>query len=227
MMFPKARKGVTKIFIAEIITLIVGVLSGILTVIITKAGGIENFGFEGAMNSSAKTVLICSIAAAALLLLSGLLKIIGYIQAAGDEEYFTRAIIYAVIGVVLYVIAGFLQNKTGVVMEWIYTIVIAIAELMQLLVMTSTVNGLAELSYRCRRDDLESRGSTINKIVGTVFSLNIALVIAGRVLRLFMSENVVDTITMIVTIIIVILTIIAYILYLGYLGKVSSMLRRN
>ncbi|WP_316637058.1 hypothetical protein [uncultured Ruminococcus sp.] len=227
MMFPKARKGVTKIFIAEIITLIVGVLSGILTVIITKAGGIENFSFEGAMNSSAKTVLICSIAAAALLLLSGLLKIIGYIQAAGDEEYFTRAIIYAVIGVVLYVIAGFLQNKTGVVMEWIYTIVIAIAELMQLLVMTSTVNGLAELSYRCRRDDLESRGSTINKIVGTVFSLNIALVIAGRLLRLFMSENVVDTITMIVTIIIVILTIIAYILYLGYLGKVSSMLRRN
>ena len=227
MMFPKARKGVTKIFIAEICTLIAAVISGIVSVLVTKAGGIKNFSFEGNMTSSSQIVLICSIAAAALLLLSALFKIIGYIQAAGDEEYFTRAIIYAVIGVVLYVIAGFLQNQTSVVMEWIYTIVIAISELMQLLVMTSTVNGLAELSYRCRRDDLESRGSTINKIIGTVFSLNIALVIAGRLLRLFMSENVVDTITMIVTIIIVILTVIAYILYLGYLGKVSSMLRRN
>jgi hypothetical protein len=227
MMFPKARKGVTKIFIAEICTLIAAVVSGIVSVLVTKAGGIENFSFEGNMTSSSQIVLICSIAAAALLLLSALFKIIGYIQAAGDEEYFTRAIIYAVISVVLYVIAGFLQNKTGNVMEWIYTIVIAVAELMQLLVMTSTVNGLAELSYRCRRDDLESRGSTINKIVGTVFSLNIALVIGGRLLKLFVNETVINTITVIVTVIIVILTVIAYILYLGYLGKVSAMLRRN
>lgn len=227
MMFPKAKKGVTKIFIAEICTLIAAVVSGIVSVLVTKAGGIENFSFEGNMTSSSQIVLICSITAAVLLLLSALFKIIGYIQAAGDEEYFTRAIIYAVIGVVLYVIAGFLQNKTGNVMEWIYTIVIAVAELMQLLVMTSTVNGLAELSYRCRRDDLESRGSTINKIVGTVFSLNIALVIGGRLLKLFVNETVINTITVIVTVIIVILTVIAYILYLGYLGKVSSMLRRN
>ena len=227
MMFPKARKGVTKIFIAEICTLIAAVVSGIVSVLVTKAGGIENFSFEGNMTSSSQIVLICSIAAAALLLLAGIFKIIGYIQAAGDEEYFTRAIIYAVIGVVLYVIAGFLQNKTGAVMEWIYTIVIAVAELMQLLVMTSTVNGLAELSYRCRRDDLEARGSTINKIIGTVFSLNIALVIGGRLLKLFVNETVINTITVIVTVIIVILTVIAYILYLGYLGKVSAMLRRN
>ena len=179
------------------------------------------------LNSSAKTVLICSIAAAALLLLSGLLKIIGYIQAAGDEEYFTRAIIYAVISIVLYVTAGFLQNKTGAVMEWIYTIVIAVAELMQLLVMTSTINGLAELSYQCRRDDLVARGNTIIKIIGTVYTLNISLIIVSRVFKIFMQESILDTITMIVTAIILILTVIAYILYLGYLGKVSSMLRRN
>lgn len=227
MMFPKARKGVTKIFIAEIFSLIVGVLAGILTVIITKAGGIENFSFEGDMTSFSRIILICFIVAAALLLLSALLKIIGYIQAAGDEEYFTRAIIYAVISIVLYVIAGFLQNKSGIVMEWIYTIVIAVSELMQLLVMTSTINGLAELAYQCRRDDLVFRGNTILKIVGTVFSLNISLIITGRVLRLFMNETVIDTITMIVTVIIVILSLIAYILYLGYLGKVSSMLRRS
>ena len=122
MMFPKAKKGVTKIFIAEICSLIAAVVSGIVSVLVAKAGGIENFSFEGNMNSSSQIVLICSIAAAALLLLSGLFKIIGYIQAAGDEEYFTRAIIYAVISIVLYVTAGFLQNKTGAVMEWIYTI---------------------------------------------------------------------------------------------------------
>ena len=135
--------------------------------------------------------------------------------------------IYAIISVVLYVAAGFLQNKSGVVLEWVYAIVIAAAELMQLLVMTSTINGLAELSYQCRRDDLVARGNTIIKIIGTVYTLNISMIIAGRVFKLFMKESILDTITMIVTAIILILTVIAYILYLGYLGKVSSMLRRN
>ena len=227
MMFPKARKGVTKIFIAEICTLIAAVVSGILSLLIAKAGGIENLNFENLMSAVSQPVMILSIVAAVLLLFSGLFKIIGYIQAAGDEEYFTRAIIYAVISVVLYVIAGFLQSQTGTVMEWIYTIVIAIAELMQLLVMTSTINGLAELSYQCRRDDLVARGNTIIKIIGTVYTLNISLIIVSRVFKIFMKESVLDIITLIVTAIILILTVIAYILYLGYLGKVSSMLRRN
>ena len=65
MMFPKARKGVTKIFIAELFTLISGVLGGILYVIVTQAGGIDNFSFEG-NNSSSQIVLICFIAAAAI-----------------------------------------------------------------------------------------------------------------------------------------------------------------
>lgn len=226
-MFPKARKGVTKLFIAEIFTLIAGLTAAVLIVVVTLNGGIEAFNFTGEMNQTAKTVFICGIAVAALLLLAGLLKIIGYIQAAGDEEYFTRAIIYAVISFVLYVIAGFLQRQTGTVMEWIYTGVIALCELMQLFVMTSTVNGLAELAYQCRRDDLVSRGDTILKLLGTVYSLNISLILLSRVFMLFMSETVVNTITMIVTVIILLLNVIGYILYLGYLGKVSAMLRRS
>lgn len=227
MLFPKARKGVTKIFIAEICTLIASVATSILTVLVTKAGGIENLDLKALMQSPSQPLTILAIAAAALLLFAGLFKIIGYIQAAGDEEYFTRAIIYAIISVVLYVIGAFLQSQTGTVMDWIYTIVIAIAELMQLLVMTSTINGLAELSYQCRRDDLVARGNTIIKIIGTVYTLNISLIIVGRVFKIFMNESILDTITMIVTVIILILTVIAYILYLGYLGKVSAMLRRN
>lgn len=227
MMFPKAAKGVTKIFVAEIFSLIAGVLATVLSVTATLAGDVSRIFSLGEASGSTMVFFVCAVAAAALLLIAGLLKVIGYIQAAGDEEYFTRAIIYAIISVVLYVIAGFLQNKSGTVMEWIYTGVIALCELMQLLVMTSTVNGLAELSYQCRRDDLVSRGNTILKIVGTVFSLNISLIIIGRVLRMFMNETVINTITTIVTVIILLLTLIAYILYLGFLGKVSSMLRRS
>ena len=227
MMFPKARKGVSKIFVAEIMTLIAALIAGVISAIITAAGGIDNLNLTGEMTSSGTTIVVCTIVVGVLLLLAGLMKIIGYFQAAGDEEYFTRAIIFAIIGVVLYVIVGFLQHKDGVVMEWIYTGVLAIAELMQLLVMTSTINGLAELSYRCRRDALVSRGNTILKIIGTIFSLNICLIILNRVFRLFLREDIVSTIAIIVTIVIILLTIIAYFLYLGYLGKVSRMLKES
>lgn len=227
MRFPRAAKGVTKIFVAEVMTFISFLLSGVLVVLATVAGGLDNIDFSGELKGTALTVLICAVAVAGLMFLAGLLRIIGYIQAAGDEEYFVRAIIFAIISFVLYLASAFLQTKTGMVMEWIYTIVLALAQLMQLLVFTSTINGLIELSYQCRRDDLVSRGSTIMKLLGTIYSLNISLIILNRFFRLFLSADIVTTIATIVTVIVILLTVISYFLYFGYLGKTSRMLKES
>lgn len=226
MRFPRAAKGVTKIFVAEVMTLISVLIWGVLLAITSASGGVDNLDLSGEMSSSSLTIVIACLAVGVLMLLAVLLRVIGYIQAAGDEEYFTRAIIYAIISFVLSIITAFLQNKDGLVMQWIYTIVLAVAQLMQLLVLTSTINGLRELSYQCRRDDLVSRGGTIMKLISTIYSLNIALIILNRFFRIFLSEDVVSTITIIVAIIIVLLTVIGYILYFGYLGKSSRMLKR-
>lgn len=72
-----------------------------------------------------------------------------------------------------------------------------------------------------------NRGGTINKIIGTVFSLNISMIILGHVFKLFMNETTITTISTIVAVIILVLTVIAYILYLGYLGKASRMLKNE
>lgn len=65
------------------------------------------------------------------------------------------------------------------------------------------------------------------KIIGTVFSLNISMIILGHVFKLFMNETTITTISTIVAVIILVLTVIAYILYLGYLGKASRMLKNE
>ena len=220
MRFRGAAKGVSKIFAAEIMILFASVIACVLYALITIAGGIDSINLEGEPDSSVIAIVVCSIAVGVLILLAGLFKIIGYIQAARDEEYFVRAI-------VLYAVSGFLQTKTGGVMGWVNTIVLAIAELLQLLVITSTINGIAELAYDCRRDDVVNRGGTINKIIGTVFSLNISMIILGHVFKLFMNETTITTISTIVAVIILALTVIAYILYLGYLGKASRMLKNE
>lgn len=225
MRFRGAAKGVSKIFASEIMTLFASIIAGVLYGLLTLAGGIDNINFDGELNASLIAILICSITVGVLFLLAGLLKIIGYFQASRDEEYFVRAIIYAIISIVLYVISGFLQTKTSGIMDWINAIILVLAELMQLLVMTSTINGIAELGYDCRRNDVVNRGSTINKIIGTVYTLNISMIILGHIFRLFMNEDIVNTITAIVVVIIMVLTVIAYFLYLGYLGKASRMLK--
>lgn len=227
MRFRGATKGVSKIFAAEIMILFASVIACVLYALITIAGDIDSINLEGEPDSSVIAIVVCSIAVGVLILLAGLFKIIGYIQAARDEEYFVRAIIFAIIAIVLYAVSGFLQTKTGGVMGWVNTIVLAIAELLQLLVITSTINGIAELAYDCRRDDVVNRGGTINKIIGTVFSLNISMIILGHVFKLFMNETTITTISTIVAVIILVLTVIAYILYLGYLGKASRMLKNE
>lgn len=227
MRFPRAAKGVTKIFVAEVMSLISVLVWGVILAVTSASGGVENLDLSGELSSASLAIVIACLTIGLLMLLATLLRVIGYIQAAGDEEYFTRAIIYAIISFVLSLVTAFLQDKDGTVMAWIYTIVLAVAQLMQLLVLTSTINGLRELSYRCRRGDMESRGGTIMKIIGTIYTLNIALIILNRFFKLFLSEDIVTTITTIVAIIIVILTVIGYILYFGYLGKASRMLRES
>ena len=227
MRFPSAAKGVTKIFIAEIMTFFTYVISGVLAVFIMPAGEVESIDFSDGLSSVESLILIFVGCFGVLTLLAVIFRIIGYIQAARDEEYFTRAIIFAIISFVLTGISGFLQTKSGVVGDWISTIVMSIAQLMNLFVFTSTLNGLMELSYQCRRDDLVRRGSTVHKLISTIFVLSICLIILNRVFRLFISGSIISTIILVASVIIILLVIIGYFLYFGYLGKVSKMLRRS
>ena len=227
MRFPHAAKGITKIFIAEILSLFSVIASFVLIILIGVAGGLDNFNLSDGILSADTATVICGGVVITLLVISGILNIIGYIQSAKDDEHFVRAIVYAIVTVVLMGAAAFLQTRTGNLMEWITTIVRAVAKFTELMIVISAINGMITLSGRVGRDDLVSRGGTIINLLSTMFTLNIILIILNRVFPLFMSEDIINVISLIINIVIAVLTVIEYILYLSYLGRTSKMLRET
>lgn len=216
MSFPHAAKGISKIFISELITLISGIaLFVMLMLSAAKVKGTEN------------GILIGLSIAGAVFVVAFILKVIGYFQAARDEERFTRAIIFAVIFVVLLIAANFLQSQKDVVMQWIYTIILVAAETMQLMFWVSTIGGMGELSYKCRDEGLVRRGNTILKILSAIYTLNVILIILNRIFVFFLSDKITGTISMIITAVVAVLSLIQYILYITYLANVSGMLKHS
>ena len=222
MSFPHAAKGIKMIFIAEMLALFSWIVLGIVFILT----GVNKETLNAESSAGLATGLAISLfSAGALFFVGFVLKIIGYFQTARDEEGFTRAIIYAVVSIVLFIIANVLYSQKGDVMQWIYTIVLAAAEITQLMIAISTIGGMVDLSYKCRNEGLARRGNTILKIVSAIFTLNIILLLVNRVLVFFVNEVVTSTLSTIINIVIFVLSLIQYILYLFYLSSVSSMLK--
>ena len=170
--------------------------------------------------------MIGFFAAGAVFFISFIIKVIGYFQASRDEEGFTRAIILAIITVVLLIVANILQPQNNVVMQWIYTVVLVAAETTHMVVIVPAIGGMVNLSYKCRDEGLVRRGNTIIKIVSAIYALNIVLIILNRIL-FFINPDILKTFNLIIKLLVAVLTVIQYILYITYLANVSSMLKES
>lgn len=223
MRFPHAAKGVTKIFVAELLMLFGSIASAVLIVFLAIFQQADAANNAGALNTSEFGVMICGGAAGLLFLIGGVLNIIGYIQTAKDEESFVRAIILAIVSIVLTLIASFFQNQTGA-MGWVYTILMAVSQLTWMFVAISAIGGLTNLSYNCNRPDMVRRGNTLMHILEAIYILTIIGILLRRLFPMFIKTKFIDYIVVAIDIIVAVLSFIQYILYLGYLGKASSML---
>ena len=223
MSFPHAAKGISKIFFSEMITLISGIALAIM--ILITAANADTFKADNP-NELATGLVIGFFAAGAVFFISFIIKVIGYFQASRDEEGFTRAIILAIITVVLLIVANILQPQNNVVMQWIYTVVLVAAETTHMVVIVSAVGGMVNLSYKCRDEGLVRRGNTIIKIVSAIYALNIVLIILNRIL-FFINPDILKTFNLIIKLLVAVLTVIQYILYITYLANVSSMLKES
>ena len=226
MRYPHAAKGITKILIAEILMLIMSLSSIILIIMMEVSGGVENLQTILSSNGMGTAIVVTAIVTGGFVLVGGLLMIIGYFQAAKDEEGFVRAIIMAVVSIVLTIIASFLQDKTGT-LAWVYTIVLAASQITWLFVSVSAIGGMIDLSYNCGRSDMVRRGNTILRMLETVYILTFIIIVLKQVFNILIKSEIIRVLMLVMESLIAVLSMIQYFLYLGYLGRVSSMLRNR
>ena len=118
-MFPRARKGVKKIFAAELITLFVSLASGFLLIFFESEirqlpQTIEGLSNGGSLEMNGWIVLIIIGLAGVLSLFASLINLIGYIQASRDEASFLGALICMILKTVLSGFGSYFQQSSEV-----------------------------------------------------------------------------------------------------------------
>lgn len=222
MTFPRARKGVRKIFAAELITLFVGLATGFLSIFFENEirllpQAIEGLTKGGSLEMNGWIVLIIAGVAVVLSLFAALINLIGYIQASRDETSFLGALIFMLLNAVLSGFATYFQQSNEV-FAGAFTISASIAELFMIIL---TVKGLVNLSYNLNSRKMVARGNVLLRLIAVICLLS---VVAEIVVFLFRLNVFVTSLLFSVLITNLVLSLVYYIIYLIYLSSCCAML---
>lgn len=222
MTFPRARKGVRKIFAAELITLFVGLATGFLSIFFENEirllpQAIEGLTKGGSLEMNGWIVLIIAGVAVVLSLFAALINLIGYIQASRDETSFLGALIFMLLNAVLSGFATYFQQSNEV-FAGAFTISASIAELFMIIL---TVKGLVNLSYNLNSRKMVARGNVLLRLIAVICLLS---VVAEIVVFLFRLNVFVTSLLFAVLITNLVLSLVYYIIYLIYLSSCCAML---
>ncbi len=184
-MFPRARKGVKKIFAAELITLFVSLASGFLLIFFESEirqlpQTIEGLSNGGSLEMNGWIVLIIIGLAGVLSLFASLINLIGYIQASRDEASFLGALICMILKTVLSGFGSYFQQSSEV-FAGVFTISASIAELFMIIL---TVKGLVNLSYNLNSRKMVARGNVLLRLIAVICLLSVVAEILVFMFRL-------------------------------------------
>ena len=211
MKFPNALKGLKKIYTSEILTLLAGVLTGVLTYL---GDGI------GANTEASKMAIL-----AALLIGFGILTIIAYIlnfvgtvQAGKDESSFKSALLWILIGIILAVAATVLGEGHS-----LYRYLRNGTRLADILMTIYIIQGVICLANRVGNEEQAQRGKRVQNMIVIIYALSFVLQIANDFLNV---EKIPAAALAACGFGAMILLIIAYITFLKLLSRAKKMLQQ-
>ncbi len=179
MKYPFVYKGITKIFISEIIQLAASILTGVGLFLLLNLG--TNPSDDGALTGS-----IFSLTAVTFLYIIALIiYLIGLVQARREEHEFHLALIMTIIALALQIVSMPFSSVNPVVGEWIEFA----CEVIELLAFESVVSGVVKIGKELGDEKVISLGKKMRVLVTVIW---IAM-IAAKVLEFIsgsMSENI-------------------------------------
>ena len=220
MKFPYAAKGVSKIFNAEIISLIGALIGGVGMILsfIAVSGNVDNSASEALIIATGACVLVAGI----IIAVAGIMSIVGYFQAGKDEVSFKRAILCVIFSIVFTVAASFFANQTGF-FGWLYTILTVVGNVCNMLATIFLILGLMALSVKCSRPDMVKHGKDI---LTTLVILYILTFVLNFIIRLGAESTAFGSgIVNWLTGLSLCFTVFLYIFQIYYLGKAKKMLK--
>ena len=219
MKFPNAAKGVKKIFNAEIISLIAALVGGAGLVMSLIGASKETNESVGTTLLAVSSILL--IISGIALLVAGIINIVGYIQAAKDEEGIKRAVLCTVFSCAFAFAAAFFENQTGF-LGGLGTVLSTISTVLNMLVALFMIGGLMNLSAKCNRPDMFKRGRDIltTILVSYIITFALGLLVRFGAYTSAFGEGVIKWLSGLSAL----FTVFIYVLELIYLAKAKKML---
>lgn len=234
MRFPSAYDGVKKLFTSQILSLIATVCSliaGIAGLVAVSASLAATYGEElgeaelgsmgGAFVGGGIVTILFGVAAAVLLVIAYILKLVGLKRAGNDEPRFQQAFLLAIFSLILNVAAVILRSfgaSNGVVDD----IVQLFGIVADIIITIMVIGGIQNLATRMGNQSIVDLGSKLLIIIIIVYVLSFI----ATLIPVFFGVNPGSAIsTGIISVIGLILNIVAFIVFLVYLGKGKNMLK--
>ena len=211
MSFPNAQKGVSKIFIAQILQLI-GAIVSIISAVIMLAGAaaVYNAATEGAMAVLGVSAIVF-IVSLIVAIVAFILNIVGLVQAQKDDQGFRMALVFSLICIVLSIVSTLLVTANPNVANWMQFVI----TIFELAVFEYVVVGIMSLAQKLGNQGMVSYGSKVRIIITILYFILLMI-------RLFGNMN--ADFGVIMGVISSILELVMYIAYIIYLGKAKKML---
>ena len=220
MKFPNALEGVKKIYKAEILELIAGILTLVGAILLVV-------GIAGTKAESAGAALggllgggVVMLAVAVLGIIALIMSITGVKKAMPDEENFKTALYAMILGIVASVVIGFANSKS---LESLGNAGTTLSSICSFLAQYYIITAIVNLAKRLNDKAMETKGLNTRKALMIVWFAKIIL----DVVNIFVGKaEAISVIASILTIIAAIIAIVAYIMYLNLLSKARVMLEK-
>ena len=218
MKYPNAAKGINKIYIAEILSIIGAVLA--IVMVILAAVNHVNMNMSGeeagqALQSAniSTPFVIYGILMTLVMLVAYILNLIGIINASKDEESFKRALWVLLASIALSIVASILETSNPQVANWLKVP----STLFELVVMIYVLEGISNLAKNFGKTEIVDMCTQCRTWFMCALILSAA---AESVVAVFSTGSTLNTASGIAA---GLLQIIAYVLYLRVLNKARLM----
>ena len=215
MTFPNAYKGVKKIFIAEILTIIAVVImtvSGVFALALLQSAEQVEGAAAGALIS-----LITFIGGTCLTIPAFILYLVGILQAKKDEQHFYYAFVFVILPIIAAVFAAIFSQ-----FELVQNIAEIVRNICEVIAMIMIIGGIKELASRLNCEKMVISANTAFRIISGVYVL---LIIARVIEFIFDFLPAMVTFGGIIALAAGILNIVAHVYYFILLGRSVKMLK--
>ena len=215
MTYPNAFKGIKKVYLAQILMLIVAILTFVAACV--GAVGIQETSSEAVATGSLVALSGVTIVMGVLSVITFIINLVGLSQAAKDNGNFKTAFILTIVGLVLAIINAAVNGNnsgSGSIFE-------TVSNVINVLIVIFVINGIVALAANLNDEKLQKKGKTLLTVITIVMVIALVLKIVGT----FVSGNAVNgaAITFaVIGVVAAVLYIVAYIMYLSLLSKAKK-----